>query len=70
MNIQTVPISPQADEAIRPDAEVVRLKISGPVDPNNAVMRRARELVLGTGSRAMIESFDWAVQRGNFVTEE
>jgi hypothetical protein len=70
MKIQAIPISSSADEATKPDAEVVRLKVSGPVDADHEVMRRARELVLATGSKAMIESFDWAVQHGNFVTEE
>jgi hypothetical protein len=70
MKIQSIPVSPHTEGTAKPDAEVVRLKVSGPVDPNDAIMRRARELVLGTGSEAMIESFDWAMQHGNFVSEE
>jgi hypothetical protein len=70
MKIQTVQISPPTHERTEPGAEVFQLKVSGPVDPDDAVMRRARELVLGTGSTAMIDSFDWAVRRGSFVTEE
>jgi hypothetical protein len=70
MKIQTVQISPPSHEEAKLGAEVFQLKVSGPVDPDNAVMRRARELVLGTGSSAMIDSFDWAVQHGSIVTEE
>jgi hypothetical protein len=70
MKIQTVLISPPNHQKTELGAEVFRLKVSGPVDPNDAVMRRARELVLGTGSPAMIDSFDWAVRHGSFVTEE
>lgn len=70
MKFQTIPISPPNEDATTLDAEVIRLKVSGPVDPANAVMIRARELVLGTGSPAMIESFDWALKRGSFVSEE
>jgi hypothetical protein len=70
MKIQTIPVSaPSGDEA-KPSAEVGMLKVFGPVDPNDAVIRRARELVVGTGSRDMIESFDWALAHGSFVTEE
>jgi hypothetical protein len=70
MKIQTVLISPPNREETKLGADVFQLKVSGPVDPDDAVMRRARELVLGTGSTAMIDSFDWAVQHGSFVTEE
>jgi len=70
MKFQAIPIhSPGAADG-QPDAEVVRLNVSGPIDANHDVMRRARELVVETGSKDMIESFDWAVQHGNFVTEE
>jgi hypothetical protein len=70
VKIQTIPISPAAVGAAKVDSEAVRLKVSGPVDPNDAVMRHARKLVLDTGSQTMIESFDWAVRHGNLVTEE
>ena len=70
MKIQAVPISLPSHEETKLGAEVFQLKVSGPVDPDDAVMRRARELVLGTGSIAMIDSFDWAVRHGSFVTEE
>jgi hypothetical protein len=68
MKIQTVPISPATSNGN--DTEVVMLKVSGPVDPDAAVMRRARQFVLDTGSKSMIDSFDWAVDRNAFVTEE
>jgi hypothetical protein len=70
MKFQAIPISRPNSDATKLDAEVFRLKVSGPVDPADAVMVRARQLVLGTGSRAMIESFDWAVKHGSFVSEE
>lgn len=69
MKFQTIPVSMPGEEATKADAEVVMLKVSGPVDPDDAVIRRARELVLGTGSQEMIESFDWAMKQGAFVTE-
>lgn len=69
MKIQTITVSSPGDEKAH-SSGVVRLKVSGPIDPNNAVMRRARELVLGTKSQAMIESFDWAVQQGTFLSKE
>lgn len=68
MNIQSVPVD-DADEA-SDETEVIMLQVSGPVDPKDAVLMRARELVLGTGSRAMIESFDWAVRNGSFTTDK
>jgi len=68
MKIEAIPTPSHEMDAT--EAEVVRLKISGPVDANHEVVRRARELVLGTGLKAMIESFDWALQYGNFTTEE
>lgn len=45
---------------------IVRLKVSGPVDPTSDVLVRARQMVVNTGSTAMIESFDWAVKNGGF----
>jgi hypothetical protein len=69
MKIQTIRVSSSGDSKLQA-SDVVRLKISGPIDPNDAVMQRARELVVGTGSEAMIESFDRAVQQGAFVSEE
>jgi hypothetical protein len=70
MEIQAIRVLSENGDLAKSDAEVVRLKVSGPVDPQNAVMVRARELVLGTGSQAMIESFDWAMQHGNVFTDE
>ncbi len=70
VKIQIIPISPPAADAAEADAEFAKLKVSGPIDPDDAVMRRAREFVQRTGSRAMIESFDWAVEHSNFITEE
>jgi hypothetical protein len=69
MKIQAIPMFTE-EEVVEPAAEVVMLKMSGPVDPNDAVVVRARKMVLRTGSRSMIKSFDRAVERGTFVTEE
>lgn len=68
MNIQSVPVD-DADEASG-ETEVIMLQVAGPVDPKDGVLMRARELVLGTGSQAMIESFDWAVRNGSFTTDK
>ena len=46
------------------------VEVSGPIDPNDDVIKRARELVLSTGSAAMIKSFDWALQSEALVTED
>ena len=52
-----------------PDAQVVMVEVTGPVDRDDAVVKRARELVLRTGSAAMIKSFDWALASEAVVTE-
>jgi hypothetical protein len=71
VKIQTIAVSSApADGQSASDAQVVRLKVSGPIDPDDAVLRRARELVLVTGSAAMIESFDWALRHSTVLTEE
>ncbi len=69
MIIQAIPVFPSAETSAS-KSQVVMLKVFGPVDITDTVVKRARELVLGTGSPAMIESFDWAVQSGAFVTEK
>ena len=45
------------------DSQVVVLRVSGHVDDSSAVVRRARELIGRTGSQAMADSFDWAVEQ-------
>ena len=72
VKIETVTIPPpETDEpAKQPDAQVVMVEVSGPVDRDNAVLKRARELVLSTGSDAMLESFDWAVESEALVTKD
>lgn len=49
--------------------EVFRLKISGPVNTSDPVLQRARQLVVKTGNREMIESFDAAVKKDAFVNK-
>jgi hypothetical protein len=75
VKIETVTIPPPpSDHAAAPpdaeDAQVVMVEVSGPIDPNDDVIKRARELVLSTGSAAMIKSFDWALQSEALVTED
>src|SRR5271165_6735 len=69
MKFQSIPVSAADNAEGNADAEVVMLKVSGPVDPDDEVLQRARQLVLGTGSQEMIESFDWAVRQGGFAAE-
>jgi hypothetical protein len=69
MKFHSISLSTLTDEDKPADAEVVMLKVSGPVDPDDEVLRRARQLVLGTGSQEMIESFDRALKQGSFVSE-
>jgi hypothetical protein len=69
MKIQAVPASDEI-EALGASSNVVMVKVSGPVDTSNTVLQRARSLVLESGSQAMIESFDWAVKSGAFVSAD
>lgn len=61
MKIELVPANNFEAVVGSGDAKVVVLEVSGPMDPQNAVVLRARELVRATGSAAMLESFDWAM---------
>jgi hypothetical protein len=51
-------------EAIKVDAELTMLKVTGPLDPKHPVMVRARELALSTGSAAFLASFDEVLAQG------
>ncbi len=69
MKIVTVPV--QADEQLTPDrTQVVRLKVTGPVDRDNHIVQRARELVARTGSLEMTASFESALERGDLLSSE
>lgn len=69
MKIQTVPV--HANEALTPGrTQVVRLKVTGPFDPQNDIVRRARELVARTGSAEMQASFERSLERGALRTAE
>lgn len=72
MKIQTIRTQAAAGAApIRGEtAGVASLRVVGPLDQNNAVLRRARDLVKKTGSSAMMASFDWAVDRNALITEK
>ena len=43
------------------DSHVVMLKVTGDGDFYNPIVSRARELILKTGSQAMLDSFDSTV---------
>ena len=64
MKIESVPV-PGVDwkTGQTDDSQVVVLHVSGFMDDSNEVVRRARELIGRTGSRAMADSFDWAVEQ-------
>lgn len=74
MKIQAIAVLPEGAEAVAPAAagktQVVMLKVSGPTDPNNAVVSRARELVRGAGSPTMVNSFEWALNNNALITEK
>lgn len=70
MTIQAIPVNTPEGTSEECEPEVVMLKVSGSVDPSDAVVIRARGLVLKTGSPAMIESFDWALKSGALLAEE
>lgn len=48
-----------------PDSHVVMLKVTGDGDFFNPIVSQARELILKTGSQAMLESFDFTVLSKN-----
>jgi len=68
MKIEMVPAI--ESESAEDQTKVMRLKVTGPIDPADAVLRRARELVQRTGSTSMAESFEWAISTGAFVSEK
>ena len=49
---------------------VFMLKVSGPLDSSNEIMKRAREMVVRAGSEAMIQSFDRSLESAKFITEK
>lgn len=69
MKIQTVRV-PSLDGPTETSSEVVMLKVSGPVDQTDAIVRRAREMVSKTGSKEMLESFDWALKSNAILSDK
>lgn len=63
MKIQIVRMSTNESAASDP---VVMVELSGSVDPEYDVLKRARQLVLENGTEAMVESFDAALKSGSF----
>lgn len=64
MKIQSIPLFGGKEKANEGTARVFMLEVSGPIDDHNPVLARARELVLSTGSKAMVDSFEWSLQNG------
>ena len=56
-------------EALR-DPGVIMVETSGPIDPQDAVLVKARNLIRKTGSDALLKSFDWAVEHGAIISEK
>jgi len=69
MEIRMVPMSTSVPADSETEPEFVMVELSGPFDPENAVLRRARQLVLESGSPEMLESFDAAVKSGAFLAK-
>jgi hypothetical protein len=66
MKIEVVKVTSPMEES----TPVVRLRVTGPVDPAHHVLQRARQLVANTGSKSMAESFDWALKTGLLTSEK
>lgn len=54
-----------ASQAAAP--EFVMVKLSGPFDPQNPKLRRARSLLQKRGSKESVESFDAAIKSGVLI---
>ena len=68
MLIQSIPVTTTAtSESKAVPTGITMVEVLGPVDPANMVIVRARELVLKTGSRAMISSFDSSTSEENLA---
>ena len=71
MKIQSISLgSEDGVDAQSPKTHVVMVKISGPIDLENPVLKRARQLVESTGSLEAINSFDFAIQSNALSTEK
>lgn len=64
MNIELVPA--HGADAQSGQTRVVTLKVSGQIDPQDPVVRQARELVTRSGSQALLASFDFALKSRAF----
>lgn len=69
MKIESVLI--KSDDRMRreEDTQVATVVVTGAIDKNNAVVKRARELVLRTRSREALASFDAAIEQGLFRSD-
>lgn len=70
MKIETIAIESPGDAGQEQDDEVVMFIVSGPFNEKDEVLARSREMVVKTGSNAMIESFDWALESGALLAQK
>jgi hypothetical protein len=70
VKIQAVQVPPPGGTSEILKHGVVMLKVSGPLDSSNEIMKRAREMVVRSGYEAMIQSFDRSLESAKFITEK
>jgi hypothetical protein len=70
MKIQAVQVPPPGGTSENLKYWVFMLKVSGPLDSSNEIMKRAREMVVRSGYEAMIQSFDRSLESAKFITEK
>jgi len=75
MKIQSLSLSENLDDRQRQQqperrAEVVMVRISGPINQSDPVLRRARQLVERSGSRDAVASFDAAIASEALIAQE
>lgn len=61
MDIKLFRVDGPSDSASEHDSQVVMLEVSGGGDFYDPIVSKARELILKSGSQAMLESFDLAL---------
>jgi hypothetical protein len=70
MKIQAIQMPPPGGTSEDPEHGIFMFKVSGPLDFSNGIIKRAREMVVRTGSEAMIQSFDRSLESAKFITEK
>lgn len=69
MKIETVTVESGAVRQQQPNPKMVMVRITGPVDTNNRILQRAREMVERLGSTQAMESFNVAVANDLFRSD-